>query len=210
VAKAVSPTRAVSLPEVGVGIDVSYVAVTELSVYGKGAQVGGMLPSSWAGLTRLETVNLQGNAISGALPDAWSQLTSLRVLNLSGNALTGGVPSSWVGLSQLTTVDLTGTGLCGCLPAEWKTKNVSADGALKGRDCASANACPAEPKKKSGPNLTPLWCVLGAVGGLLVGVAVGLGVRFYRRRQREEELRLFQASQGNEMEPFNKVADSPY
>ncbi|KPA77390.1 putative GP46-like surface antigen [Leptomonas pyrrhocoris] len=214
--KTVTSTATVRLPELAADVDGQQVAVTELSVYGKGSRVAGTLPASWGRLARLQTVRVQSNAITGTLPSAWSEMTSLRSLNVSGNALSGGVPDSWGGMTKLVSVDLKGTGLCGCLPAGWKSKTVAADAALTARDCASANACPAvsstsaPPKKKSGRNLIPLWCVLGAVGGLLVGLAVGFGVRFYRRRQRDREVSGFQTVQEAEMEPFAKMPDSPY
>ncbi|KPA73256.1 putative GP46-like surface antigen [Leptomonas pyrrhocoris] len=213
--KTVTSTATVRLPELAADVDGQQVAVTELSVYGKGSRVAGTLPASWGRLARLQTVRVQSNAITGTLPSAWSEMTSLRSLNVSGNALSGGVPDSWGGMTKLVSVDLKGTGLCGCLPEGWKSKTVAADAALTARDCASANACPAAsstsaPPKKTGWILIPLWCVLGAVGGLLVGLAVSFGVRFYRRRQRAREVSRFQAVQEAEMQPFSKMPDSQY
>ncbi|KPI82427.1 surface antigen-like protein [Leptomonas seymouri] len=214
-ARAMASTASVSLPELAAGVDGQQVAVAEVSVYGKGSRVAGTLPASWGRLTRLRTVRVQDNAISGTLPSAWSGMSSLHSLNVSGNALSGSVPASWGGMSRLTSVDLARTGLCGCLPAEWTNEMVLADAALTRSDCAIANACPVEtaapaPPQRSGPNLTPLWCVLGAVGGLLVGIAVGLGVRFYCRRKREEEVKRLKVTQGAGEEPFERTPDSPY
>ncbi|KPI87399.1 putative GP46-like surface antigen [Leptomonas seymouri] len=209
--KALASTASVSLPELAADVDGQQVAVTEVSVYGKGSRVAGTLPASWGRLTRLQTLRLQGNAISGTLPSAWSGMASLRNLDVSGNPLSGSVPVSWGEMSSRTSVNLKGTSLCGCLPAEWTAGMVVAESALIRSDCASVNACPVPPSShKSESRLVPLWCVLGAVGGLLVGLALGFGLRFYCRRRREEEAKRFRSTQGTEEEPFGETPESPY
>ncbi|KAK7198864.1 Leucine rich repeat protein [Novymonas esmeraldas] len=138
--------------------------LTEVNL--EGNALSGTLPADWATLQAVSTMNVQGNALSGTLPADWSSLKALRRLDISRNQLIGSLPASWGSLqlrnlyinhNQLSgsavaalapqnfnEVNMQENQFCGCLPAAWRgsySPRVSADAAVRGANCASANAC---------------------------------------------------------------------
>ncbi|KAJ4835171.1 hypothetical protein Tsubulata_033841 [Turnera subulata] len=76
----------------------------------------GQVPSSFGGLTKLQSLVLLENGLSGELPGNFGNLTSLKRLVLAGNRFTGRIPDSFGGLSQLLILDLSRNLLSGSLP----------------------------------------------------------------------------------------------
>jgi len=112
-----------------------------LSYNGQPTLMGG-LPSSWGGLTSLQTLNMSFGGCLG-LPvtltvynstvnygmytttyvpadfqSALSSMTSLRYVDLRGNYFTGGLPTAIGLMSNLTTLLASGNRLVGALPTE--------------------------------------------------------------------------------------------
>ena len=58
-----------------------------------------LLPRQALSSAPLSEIQLMNNAFSGVLPDTWASLTRLQILAVQGNQLTGPLPVSW---SQLT------------------------------------------------------------------------------------------------------------
>ncbi|CAN6840618.1 unnamed protein product [Brassica oleracea] len=54
----------------------------------------GHIPSSWANLTRLESLDLSGNQLSGKIPHELASLSFLEYINVSHNKLSGQIPQS--------------------------------------------------------------------------------------------------------------------
>ena len=52
----------------------------------------GSLPTTWASLHRLRSLQLQNNHLTGGLPSEINQLTELETLYIQNNALTGSFP----------------------------------------------------------------------------------------------------------------------
>lgn len=85
----------------------------------------GALPASFANLSSLTTLQLQGCGLTGTLPPAWGDgLQSLMLLNLSGNALRGPLPPSWGPLlgGALLSLDASGNKLQGTIPESWAAR----------------------------------------------------------------------------------------
>lgn len=76
-------------------------------------------PEDLASLTRLESLNLDGQSVTGSLPPEWAQLTNLRTLLLRGTGITGPLPPEWAELRRLEVLDLGQTAVSGRLPPEW-------------------------------------------------------------------------------------------
>ncbi|XP_074556904.1 uncharacterized protein LOC141812851 [Curcuma longa] len=83
----------------------------------------GHLPSSLAGLSSLQSIDLGGNMITGTIPEDLSLLTSLNQLNLSNNRLAGEIPASIGSLPVLTSLDLSENDLTGEIPPEMGNLN---------------------------------------------------------------------------------------
>ncbi len=90
----------------------------ELRLYYSSA---GPIPDSWANLTKLEKLILEGISLSGSIPSWIGNLTSLTELVLSrgfqGSGLTGAIPSSIANLSNLEVMHLSRNLLTGEIPA---------------------------------------------------------------------------------------------
>jgi hypothetical protein len=84
-------------------------------------QLVGALPTKLATFSRLELLNLSGNkGITGSLPTIWAALTAMRTMDISGTGISGSLPSSWASLQKLQTFKAVGcNGLSGQLPLEW-------------------------------------------------------------------------------------------
>jgi hypothetical protein len=79
----------------------------------------GTLPSSWRGLTALQSINVSHTGIFGTLPAAYAALQDLRVFS-AGNCtgLSGQLPPAW-GLLNLEVLEITNSAISGDLPREW-------------------------------------------------------------------------------------------
>lgn len=100
-------------------IPVSFVAgVTMLeSLQLQRNKFSSTLPLLIGFLTGLTTLRLENNAFTGTLPSQWNLLTKLEELNLSfNNGLTGTIPTIWGDLGMLTELRLGGTGITGTIP----------------------------------------------------------------------------------------------
>ncbi|KAK8444281.1 hypothetical protein SEVIR_9G109700v4 [Setaria viridis] len=84
--------------------------------------VSGEIPASaLAGLTRLRTLNLSGNAFSGALPVAVWSLPGLSVLDVSRANLTGPLPTTGISLpANAQVVDLSENLFYGIVPEAFR------------------------------------------------------------------------------------------
>lgn len=189
----------------------------------------GTLPPAWGSMTQLQLLDLSSNTLSGTLPAAWSLMSVLETITLSSNDLSGSLPASWGTMPALMFVFVDGNAFCGCLPTEWTSNTqlyVMVAAAVEADNCTTANVCdvatteptsmPTPPpsatpasRSSAGRNLTPLWCVLGVVGGLVVIAGVVIGFVLHCRRQRalaaaEAEKVVEEQSK----EPFSTTGDS--
>lgn len=91
--------------------------------------VGGILPSEWGSLTRLQSLSLSFSASARqsatpvSLPASWSSITSLQRLDLTNWAITGSPPLTWSSLYNLRELSLRNVSFC-CgtgitLPPSW-------------------------------------------------------------------------------------------
>ena len=81
-------------------------------------RVAGPDSPEWGQLTRLQVLDLAGNALTGAVPPALGRLAHVERLDLSGNRLTGPLPAELGTLGQLQELNLSHNRLTGPLPAE--------------------------------------------------------------------------------------------
>lgn len=79
----------------------------------------GQVPSSFGGLTKLQSLVLLENGLSGELPRNLVELSNLKRLVLAGNRFNGRIPDSFGGLSQLLILDLSRNSLSGSLPSSF-------------------------------------------------------------------------------------------
>lgn len=104
-------------PWPGVTCDAPTGYITAIVLRGKGLR--GRLPSGFAALKSLRTLDISNNSFEGQLPSSWSNLTSLETFDLSNNRLTGPLPPTYSSWSGIQHVDLHGNRLSGPLPATW-------------------------------------------------------------------------------------------
>lgn len=76
----------------------------------------GQIPTTFGGLTKLQSLVLLENGLSGELPTNIGNLINLKRLVLCGNLFTGEVPVNFGGLSELLIMDLSRNSLSGNLP----------------------------------------------------------------------------------------------
>ena len=68
----------------------------------------GVIPSTFANLTKLRVVHLDENQLSGTIPKFFSELQDLEELQLAKNRFIGTVPDGIESLPNLNAVDLSG------------------------------------------------------------------------------------------------------
>lgn len=104
------------------GITVENERVTGLELFSDDWSVRfglqGELPDAIGNLTKLKTLNFQGNELSGSIPLSMGRLLELETLNLVRNNFSGELPLVLGNLIFLTTLDLFYNSLSGDLPVE--------------------------------------------------------------------------------------------
>ncbi|CAN6196425.1 unnamed protein product [Urochloa humidicola] len=79
--------------------------------------LSGPFPASFAGLTRLRDVNINGTSISGAVPASLlAGASNLSTLVIANSKLAGPIPASLADLPNLRYLDLSGNLLTGAIP----------------------------------------------------------------------------------------------
>lgn len=76
----------------------------------------GSIPTSFGALTKLVTLNLDGNYLTGTLPAELGSLTLLETLTISTNNITGTIPDTLAALTRLQILDLSDNSLVGSVP----------------------------------------------------------------------------------------------
>ncbi|GKU90413.1 hypothetical protein SLEP1_g4408 [Rubroshorea leprosula] len=76
----------------------------------------GQVPTSFAFLTKLQSLVLLQNGLKGEIPENIGKLSNLRRLVLAGNWFTGKAPGSFGSLTELLILDLSRNSLSGPLP----------------------------------------------------------------------------------------------
>ncbi|XP_055814352.1 receptor-like protein EIX1 [Solanum dulcamara] len=67
-------------------------------------------------MTKLQVLDLSGNAFIGSIPHSITRVKQLLRLDLSDNHLSGKIPDWWYDLQQLQVIDLSGNNLSGSIP----------------------------------------------------------------------------------------------
>ncbi|WMV11949.1 hypothetical protein MTR67_005334 [Solanum verrucosum] len=67
-------------------------------------------------MTKLQVLDLSGNAFIGTIPYSITRVKQLLRLDLSDNHLSGKIPDWWYDLQQLQVIDLSGNNLSGTIP----------------------------------------------------------------------------------------------
>ncbi|KAK6804946.1 hypothetical protein RDI58_002730 [Solanum bulbocastanum] len=67
-------------------------------------------------MTKLQVLDLSGNAFRGTIPYSITSVKQLLRLDLSDNHLSGKIPDWWYDLEQLQVIDLSGNNLSGTIP----------------------------------------------------------------------------------------------
>ncbi|PKU71079.1 receptor-like protein kinase HSL1 [Dendrobium catenatum] len=76
----------------------------------------GLIPSSLANLSNIETIWLAGCGLIGSIPSTLGRLKKLTNLDLSSNFLTGNIPDTFPGLASVVQIELYNNTLSGNLP----------------------------------------------------------------------------------------------
>ncbi|KEG06925.1 surface antigen protein [Trypanosoma grayi] len=83
--------------------------------------LGGMIPSSWNGMSSLKNVAISGTKACKGLPD-WtaSSMPQLVSVNFANNFMGGPLTTVFGTFSdRAMTLDISGNSFCGCLPSTW-------------------------------------------------------------------------------------------
>ncbi|KAK2414813.1 Leucine-rich repeat transmembrane protein kinase [Trifolium repens] len=97
------------------------------SIFLKGQNIAGVMPSEFGNLTELKVLSLSGNGLSGPIPTEIGDITSLEDLVLENNELGGPLPPSLGNLSNLKRLLLSSNNFAGTIPESFgKLKNLTA------------------------------------------------------------------------------------
>ena len=81
--------------------------------------LSGSIPTSWANLQDLDTLDLSNNRLTGIIPPGIGNLPQLKNLNLSSNKLVGGIPADIGNAAGIfDVIDMSYNNITGTIPSE--------------------------------------------------------------------------------------------
>ncbi|KAL6330041.1 hypothetical protein AAG906_039958 [Vitis piasezkii] len=146
------------IPDIFIAIDFSGLHLLNLG----GNNLTGLIPSSLANLTQLESLDLSHNKLSGEIPWQLARMTFLEFFNVSHNHLTGHIPQG----NQFTT-----------FPDAAFDGNPGLCGSPLSKACESYEASPPTlSSSKQGLTIEFDWkfVLMGYGSGLVIGVSIGI------------------------------------